>query len=179
MAIAPDNKNWFVVLDEPCTECGYDAGEFGVFEAATMVRSIVASWPALLDRADIKVRPNDEQWSALEYSAHMRDVFRLFDFRLGVLLGPPGGTFPSWNPQAVADAADYNNEQPAHVLAELSAAGTSLADRLASIADNNLGKSATREDGIEFFVASWAKYVVHDPMHHVVDIKKGNAILDA
>jgi hypothetical protein len=178
MPIKPDNKNWFVVLDESCAECGYDADQIEIARVGALIREFAAAWPGLLDRPDIRVRPRDEQWSALEYSAHMRDVFQLFDGRLGVMLGPPGGTFPSWNPQTTADAADYNNEPVADVLAELVAAAKDLADKLDSITEVDLHKSATRDDGIELFVASWAKYVVHDPMHHLIDIRNGNAILD-
>jgi DinB superfamily len=178
MPIAPDNKNWFVVLDEPCTECGYDAESIEIASVGATIRQISTMWPALLDRPDVTTRPNDSQWSALEYSAHMRDVFRLFDVRLAVMLGPAGGTFPSFDPQATADAADYNNESVAQVLASLQASAESLAAKLDSITDAALARSAHREDGVEFFVASWAKYVVHDPMHHVVDIQRGNQILD-
>jgi hypothetical protein len=31
-------------------------------------------------------RPSDDRWSALEYACHVRDVFRLYDERLEMML---------------------------------------------------------------------------------------------
>ncbi|CAN5261382.1 hypothetical protein BH09ACT5_BH09ACT5_14520 [soil metagenome] len=79
MPITPDTKNWTWVLEKPCPECGFDATTFGAPDVAALLRENARAWPAVLRRADVRVRPDDATWSPLEYAAHVRDVFRIYD----------------------------------------------------------------------------------------------------
>ena len=79
MPITPDTENWTWVLEKPCPECGFDASTFEAVDVAALLRANTAAWPAALDRADVRVRPDDATWSPLEYGApihHLYDVSR-------------------------------------------------------------------------------------------------------
>src|SRR4026208_2597309 len=92
MSIERDTKDWTWVLQRRCPECGFDASTVSVPEAAELVRDNAARWPAVLGRQDARERPSPDRWSPLEYGCHVRDVFRLYDHRLGRVLG--GGDPP-------------------------------------------------------------------------------------
>src|SRR5664280_3280117 len=81
MPITPDTKNWTWVVERPCPECGFNANDYPREMVARTMRSNAAAWVPVLSRADARVRPNDERWSALEYACHVRDVYRIFDVR--------------------------------------------------------------------------------------------------
>ena len=87
MPIIPDDKDWTWVLERPCPECGFDASAFDRERVGQMVRDNAATWRDVLGRGDaVKRRPSDDRWSALEYACHVRDVFRLYLERLGLML---------------------------------------------------------------------------------------------
>ena len=86
MTIVPDEKDWTWVLRRPCPECGLDTSSFAREEIPAMTRANAAAWRAPLAVADAADRPRPDRWSALEYGCHVRDVFRLYDYRLGLML---------------------------------------------------------------------------------------------
>ena len=53
----------------------------------------------------------------------MRDVFRLFDARLGLMLDEDDPLFANWDQDETAVAERYGDQDPAVVAAELAAAG--------------------------------------------------------
>ena len=62
-----------------------------------LVRSNAISWAEVLERENVTVRPDSETWSALEYSAHVRDVFRIFKVRLEQMLEFDDPRFENWD----------------------------------------------------------------------------------
>ena len=42
-------------------------------------------------------RPDENTWSVLEYACHVRDVFTLFDHRLGLMLTEDDARFEDWD----------------------------------------------------------------------------------
>ena len=87
MTIIPDTKDWTWVLRRPCPECGFDTQGFPVAAVPGMIMANVAAWQAALDGADdARARPEPSKWSPLEYACHVRDVFRLYDQRLELML---------------------------------------------------------------------------------------------
>src|SRR3712207_9199731 len=85
MAITPDTKDWTWVLERKCDECGFDSSRFPIEQGGEMVRANAARWRTLLADPKVRDRPSDDRWSGLEYACHVRDVFRLYDYRLGLL----------------------------------------------------------------------------------------------
>lgn len=170
MAITPDTKDWTWVLTTPCPDCHFDASTFGSRDVTDMIRANVAAWPRLLDRADAATRPNDHTWSPLEYAAHVRDVYRLFHERLSLMLTEVDPQFANWDQDATAQAERYGEQDPAHVARELVEAGESIADEFAGVRGEQWSRTGRRSDGAVFTVESFAKYLLHDVVHHVWDV---------
>jgi hypothetical protein len=172
MAIVPDTKNWTWVLERPCPECGFDASTTDEHDVADLLRANVAEWPAVLERTDVRVRPDESTWSALEYAAHVRDVFRLFAHRLDLMLTRENPTFPDWDQDATAVEENYGEQDPRVVATELVAAGTALAAAFDAVPGDDWTRRGRRGDGAEFTVATFARYLIHDPVHHLWDVRR-------
>jgi hypothetical protein len=172
MAITPDTKNWTWVLDRPCGECGFDAASIRPEDVAGILRANAAAWPAVLERADVRERPDDHTWSALEYSAHVRDVFRLYDERLALMLDQDDPLYPNWDQDVTAVEERYNEQDPAVVSRELTAAAATLADHFDAVDGDGWSRPGRRSDGVGFTVESFAVYFIHDPVHHLWDVTK-------
>ena len=170
MAITPDTKNWTWVLEKPCPECAFDASTFEATDVADMIRANAASWPAVLERDDVRERPDESTWSKLEYAAHVRDVFRIYLYRLGLMLAEDDPLFPNWDQDATAVEERYNEQSPEVVSAELVADAAALADAFDTVAD--WGRPGRRSDGVSFTIETFAKYFIHDPIHHLWDVTK-------
>ncbi|MFM8774208.1 MAG: DinB family protein, partial [Actinomycetota bacterium] len=84
--IVPDTKNWTWVLEKRCDDCGFDASVFDASQTGPAVRDLSERWQVVLARPDVSVRPRPAVWSPLEYGCHVRDVFRLFDERVALMV---------------------------------------------------------------------------------------------
>jgi len=172
MPITPDTKNWTWVIESPCPECGFDASTFGRDDVAGLLRANTEAWPTVLERADVRERPDDETWSALEYAAHVRDVNRLYLDRLGLMLEQNDPLFPNWDQDETAVKENYNAQDPLVVSVELAAAGEALAAAFDAVTDEQWARPGRRSDGVSFTVETFAKYFIHDPIHHLHDVTR-------
>ncbi len=100
----------------------------------------------------------------------MRDVFRIFDVRLRLILDETDPLFPNWDQDETAVSERYNEQDPAEVASELREAGAAVAADFAAVAPEFRGRTGRRSDGASFTVESLAKYFVHDPIHHLHDV---------
>jgi hypothetical protein len=167
--ITPDTKNWTWVLDRPCPECGFDASAFSRDDVGSMIRDTAASWQHVLARANAARRPNEYIWSPLEYGCHVRDVFRIYDGRLALMLTQDAPTFANWDQDATAIEDAYDAQDPAVVAVELDEAAAFCADRFDGVEGAQWSRPGTRSDGANFTVESFARYMIHDPIHHLFD----------
>jgi hypothetical protein len=170
MPITPDTKDWTWVLERPCSECGFDAAALGYDEVPDLVRRNAAAWPAVLSRPDVAARPDEETWSALEYGAHVRDVFRIFRIRLGLILTEDDPLFANWDQDATAVAERYNQQDPRTVAIGLAEAAAAVADAFATVPVADRERVGRRSDGARFTVTTLARYFLHDPIHHLHDV---------
>lgn len=171
--ITPDDKDWTWVLAEVCAECEFDVRSFPREEIGEMIRENAASWQRILAAADAGVlrhRRSSDKWSDLEYAAHVRDVFRLYDVRLGLMLTEDGPTYPNWDQDVTAVEENYNGEDPAVVSSELVEAAEALATRFDGVSGDQWDRTGYRSDGAEFTVETFARYLIHDPAHHLWDV---------
>jgi hypothetical protein len=100
----------------------------------------------------------------------VRDVFRKFDGRLVLMLTQDGPLFPNWDQDATAVADRYAEQDPAAVSAELLAAAAVLADRFDGVSGDQWQRTGSRTDGAQFTVETFARYFIHDPVHHLYDV---------
>ena len=178
MTIVPDSKDWTWVLRKPCPECGFDTRSFAREEVVDLLRANAAAWQeALSTPRDLRRRPAPGVWSPLEYACHVRDVFRLYDTRLALMLTEDDPLYPNWDQDATAVADRYGEQHPATVREELSEAAESLTANLASVTADQWSRPGRRSDGAEFTVESFARYLIHDPIHHLYDAtgRRGDA----
>lgn len=130
--IVPDSKDWTWVLDRRCPQCGLDTRNVQPEQVAQQLRDNAAAWPAVLARPDVRQRPDPATWSPLEYACHVRDVFRLYDERLLLMLTQDDPLYPNWDQDQTALVARYAEQDLAAVATELAAAGEQLAARFAA-----------------------------------------------
>lgn len=178
MAITPDTKIWTWVLERSCPECGFDASSFSCLDVAAAIRQNASAWPDLLELPTARVRPREEQWSALEYACHVRDVFRLYDKRLELMLERDDPLFENWDQDRTAIEERYDEQEPERVAAELQAAAAAIAERFDSVSASSWSRIGRRGDGAAFTVDSFSRYLLHDPVHHLHDVKTGLELLD-
>ena len=176
--IVPDTKDWTWVLDKRCDECSFDAGAFPLDELPEMIRSNAREWRPLLQHPHVAEQPSDDRWSGLEYACHVRDVFRLYDYRLHLMLDEDDPSYPNWDQDQAAIGQNYGGEDPAKVTNEIEVAGDTLADSFASVEGGQWERTGTRSDGARFTVESFARDFVHDPIHHLHDVRLGYARLE-
>jgi hypothetical protein len=170
MAITPDTKDWTWVIDRPCEQCGFDAKDYPPASFANAIREQAAKWDEVLHRANAKERPAEDRWSDLEYGCHVRDVYRIFDARLVLMLNEDNPTFANWDQDETALAERYDIQDPLTVLTDLQDAATNLADRFASVGDTEWTRGGTRSNGSVFSVSTLGTYSLHDPIHHLWDV---------
>ncbi len=168
--IEPDTKDWTWVLDRACPECGLDTRTVGRKGIPSLVRANAAAWPAVLVRPDVGERPRPGVWSPLEYSCHVRDVFRLFRERLALMLDQDDPLFANWDQDASALADRYGDQDAATVAEDLTTAAEAIAAAFEAVPDEAWSRTGRRSDGARFTVETLGRYFVHDPEHHLFDV---------
>ncbi|HEU5082170.1 MAG TPA: DinB family protein [Acidimicrobiales bacterium] len=171
--IPPDDKDWTWVLERPCPECGFDAGSLDVTRVGDELRANASAWQRVLARSDVRARPAPTTWSPLEYACHVRDVFRLFLARLDRMLTEDGPHYENWDQDVTAVEERYHEQAPAAVAAELTKAAAALAERWDTVEGDQWSRTGHRSDGAAFTVDSFARYLLHDPVHHLWDVGAG------
>lgn len=169
MAIQPDTKDWTWVLERACDECGFDPAVHPPESIAQQHREDFPRWRSVLNRADVRERPDESTWSALEYAAHVRDVYVLFTERTRLMLTQEDPVFADWDQDRTADEKNYPGEDPAGVSRDLVAAGEDYAVLLDSVSDWN--RPGRRSNGSRFTIGTLAQYGLHDVVHHLHDVR--------
>ncbi len=170
MTITPDDKDWTWVLARACPECGFDARGLDVEEMAQLIGGFARAWRQVLRRADVAVRPSSDKWSPLEYACHVRDVFRLFDERLHLMIDHDGARFENWDQDKTAIEDRYDLQDPLVVADELDAAAEALGARFGQVSGPLWDHRGLRSNGSEFTITTFARYFAHDPIHHLWDV---------
>jgi hypothetical protein len=170
--ITPDDKDWTWVIERTCPECGFDGSAVGPGDVAGLVRRNAADWGSLLDAGALHPgRRRADRWSGLEYACHVRDVFRIYRYRLGLMLDEDNPLFPNWDQDRTAVEENYDAQEPSAVVSDLVAAAEAMASALEPVTGGAWERTGRRSDGASFTVATIARYMVHDPIHHVWDVR--------
>ena len=75
---------------------------------------------------------------------------------------------------AVADR--YGEQDPAEVAAALRQAAFAIAGRFEGVTGDQWQRTGVRSDGARFTVETFARYFVHDPVHHLYDVTGQRAV---
>jgi DinB superfamily len=173
VGIVADAKDWTWVLERACPECGFDTRGIEGGEVAGLLRTVAREWVGVLGGEGVRRRPAADVWSPLEYGCHVRDVFRIYDRRLALMLTEDDPLFPNWDQDETAVADRYGEQDPATVSRELQDAATALAAHFDQVRGDQWDRPGRRSDGAHFTVATFARYFIHDPIHHLYDATGG------
>jgi hypothetical protein len=163
-----------------CEECGFDFESIGPEEAVVALRAFGKRYRAPLTRflpnedgdAVVRARPAPEVWSALEYAAHVRDVYEWYAARVERTLAEDRPVFDMLDPDAAAVAGQYNEQAPVVVADELAASAERLAALFEGVPDGGWDRFGIAR-GEERSVLSHARRAVHEGNHHLLDIGRG------
>lgn len=162
-----ETVDWSFVVDGGCPECGYEPHKTEETSARTAAAAL--RWQAVLERSDAAERPEPGVWSPVEYACHVRDMLRLLEERVELMLTGENPLFGNWDQDKVAVEAGYYWADPAVVAADLSARAIS-ATTLSGIDGVRWDRTGRRSDGIIFTVASLCRFTLHDAEHHLQDV---------
>jgi hypothetical protein len=159
------------VLSRRCDQCGLAAGDITAEEFAGRAFVAAEEWVQILRSSPaVNARPEPDVWSPLEYGAHVRDVFQLFDGRLVQMLNEDAPTFANWNQDETAIQERYSEQDPEVVAEQLEAAAQRFVARIQSLTPEQYTRRGIRSDGAEFTVATFLQYFLHDVIHHLWDV---------
>ncbi|WP_323959390.1 DinB family protein [Arthrobacter sp. JZ12] len=169
MAIEPDTKDWTWVLQRACNECGFDPADYPPQAISQHHRDAFPRWQRVLERADASERADENAWSGLEYSAHVRDVYLLFTERTQLMLDEDDPQFENWDQDRTAEEKNYAAEDPRRVGEELATAGERYAALLDTVTDWD--RTGLRSNGSRFTIGTLTQYGWHDVVHHLHDVR--------
>jgi len=160
------------VLERQCPDCAFDAASVVPRDIGMNIRDVASQWEVLLLHPGATNRPVENVWSPSEYGCHVRDVFRMYDFRLELMLTEDDPLFPNWDQDETAISDRYDLQDPLVVRRELAIAGDLLAERFDAVTAGEWLRTGMRSDGARFTVDSIGRYFLHDPIHHLWDVSR-------
>jgi DinB superfamily len=167
----PDTKDWTWVLRRRCDQCGLSAADIDPQDIARRAFVAAEEWVQILRSSPaVTARPEPDVWSPLEYGAHVRDVYRLFDARLVQMLNEDTPTFAYWNQDETAIEHRYSEQDPEVVADELEEVAQRFVARIQSLTPQQYSRRGIRSDGAEFTVTTFLHYFLHDVIHHLWDV---------
>ena len=163
-----------------CDECGFSEESVSPADVVAALRKFGRRYRAPLTRflpgedgdSLLRQRPAPGVWSALEYAAHVRDVFGWYDERVQRSLVEDRPSFDGPSHEEVAEAERYNEQDPIAVADALAANAERLADTFESVPDDGWDRVHLRW-GEERTVLLVARRAVHEGNHHLLDIGRG------
>ncbi|MEP6815470.1 MAG: DinB family protein [Marmoricola sp.] len=170
--IEPDTKDWTWVLERPCPECGFEAERLDRDDLHRLLRDNTMAWVERLSGTGPEVarRPDPTTWSPLEYACHVRDVHRIFDERVTMMLREDNPRFPNWDQDGTAVEDDYAAQDASTVAVELVEAAGAVAGRYAAVSADQWQRRGVRSDGSKFTLDTISRYHAHDVVHHAYDV---------
>jgi hypothetical protein len=166
---------------ERCEACGFDGALYTEAALLEALRSLHERWRQQLGAAgsELRIRPEPDTWSAIEYAAHSRDITALHVYGVEQALMQDEPIFPPIGDDlAEAAAVAYADSNPGEVVEALGVA----AERLARLADDagvdawtrGLTVGESRSD-----VRRLLEHALHDSQHHLDDVERGLSSLRA
>jgi hypothetical protein len=166
----PDLKDWTWVTHEPCPDCGFDPHGVARSDVPELTRELAAALAEAVEAPGAGRRPQPAVWSPLEYGCHARDVCVLFDQRLRLMLTEDDPQFANWDQDETALEQRYWEQRPTAVAADLRTAADVVADSFAAVAGAQWERPGRRSDGSVFTIDTFARYFLHDLVHHRWDV---------
>ena len=161
---------------ERCPSCGFDGS---VYDDRSLVDTIIglgSRWRALLIEAapELRVRPEPETWSAIEYAAHSRDITALHVFGVEQALTEDEPAYPAIEADALIEtsASTYRDEDADVVVVQLDREARRLGASAADAGAANWSRGITIGDE-RSTVRRLLEHALHDSLHHLDDVNRG------
>jgi len=141
--------------------------------AAGVIRRWTAAYRSVLTSTpgrQLRARQTDGVWSPIEYAAHVRDVFSLFERRVRAIVDRPGTALEIIDHDAAVTAGGYSRLAPGRLADELLGCAKQLAGTLEGIRADQWQLYGIR-DGERRTIAEIAQRAVHEARHHLRDIQ--------
>lgn len=165
---------------EDCAACGFEASAISKSNAVEVILNLGSLYhTTLADSLErgvegLRRRPDSDTWSALEYTAHMRDVIAMWGWGLHRLLTGDQPELPAVDPDLpdrVASESAYNTQDPMTVVGELTANAERMARRVKTMSAEQWHHTA--QFGEMAVTPLWiVRKVAHEGHHHLLDIQK-------
>lgn len=163
-----------------CDECGFDDEALSPAAIPAAIRSFAKRYRAPLSRflpgedgdALVRQRPAPGTWSALEYAAHVRDVFAAYDRWIQQCLAEDRPVLGGPDADELATERSYNDDEPGAVADALAANAEALAATIEAVPGGGWDRVGLRR-GEERSVLVTARRAVHEGSHHLLDIGRG------
>ncbi|MGI8983865.1 MAG: DinB family protein [Acidimicrobiales bacterium] len=163
-----------------CEECGFDYQALDPADIPAALRPFAKRYRAPLSRflpgedgdAVVRQRPAPGVWSALEYAAHVRDVFAINHRWIDLCLTEDRPVLDGPGPDEQAVAGRYNDDDPVAVADAVAANAERLAVIMESVPVDGWDRAGLRR-GEERSVLLQARRAVHEGSHHLLDIGRG------
>ena len=162
-------------LDDTCPQCGFSYA-VGRPEITPWLRSDAHAFVEKLDRFDdvsVRIRPEPDVWSPLEYACHVRDVLRIQTERILLAQKEVDPVFVPMRRDERVIEDRYNEQDPTQVIGEL----LSRADALAALLDG-LDPAGWERKGVYNYpepalrTVEWiAIHTTHELLHHRGDLR--------
>jgi hypothetical protein len=166
-------------VEVSCAECGLDYESMPVADAIAAIRGLPRRYRAPLTRllageddSVLRERPAPETWSALEYAAHVRDVFGWYDGWVRLTLAEDRPILEAIGREEAAVEHRYNEQDPVEVAEDLARRAEALAATLEAVPDDAWDRVGLRH-GEERSLAFTARRAAHEGSHHLLDIGRG------
>jgi hypothetical protein len=172
-----------------CSECGFVYEDLPGPEIAGVVRQaarqIRERLGAVLGEANgvprLRTRPDSTTWSALEYAAHVRDVFMTQHGTLYHVLVVDSPELSPMHREERVELGGYNEEDPATTAAEV----TMTADIFARLARRLSPEQWARKcvyvnpEPLERELIWVARHTAHEVSHHLGDIDRVLSLVES
>lgn len=167
-----------------CPECGLDYDTVKPGDAKAAIRSFPRRYRAALaaameddtDEGLIRRRPEPGVWSALEYAAHVADIFDCMADIVRDMRTKDRPTLDMFDADERATSARYAEQDPNDVLDRLAANGERLASEVEAVEpDDWTSRTATFPWG-DRDLLTMVRNAVHEGSHHLRDVER---VLDA
>lgn len=165
-------------MTERCDVCGFEWD--GVTARAVPVRAVEAADLAASilregDPGELRLRPEPAVWSAVEYGAHVRDVFYNLRDRIVVGIVEQGASPKPMYGAVRADLGLYAEDDPATLATELELAARLFARTVRALSPEHLARTIVYgwPRDAERTLLWVAAQAVHEAEHHAADIARG------
>lgn len=163
-----------------CDECGFDFDSLDPPDIPAALRPFAKRYRAPLSRflpgedgdAVVRQRPAPGVWSALEYAAHVRDMFADNHRWIERCLAEDRPVLDGPGPDELAIARHYSDDDPTAVAEAVAANAERLADLVEAVPADGWDRAGMRRDE-ERSVLHMARRAVHEGSHHLLDIGRG------